>query len=224
MTQLLIRHHIITGETRLNIALDNIPGAVDYIVSLNPHDFARLKNPMMRKLMSPRISLRRVAAMAAISEGELLEHLAALGGDVTVQTSKTISLAEPLTPPQSPAAQPSWLADISDDNIPWVDLLPVDDAQGDPFPLVSVAVKEMAASSVIGVRHRWQPQPFYDVWARMGIEWYARQVGDDEWHIYVFKPPTFAHKYVQLRMRGDKNGPRQRNPPASPPRGAVRRP
>ncbi len=187
----------ISGETRLNIALDHIPGAVEYIVSLNPHDFARLNNPLMRKLMSPRISLRRVAAMAGISEAELLEHLAALGSVAVVRTATPVGLTTPLIPPQSPTAPPAWMADVSDDRIQWVDLLPIDDTQGDPFAPVSIAVKEMAPSTVVGVRHRWQPQPFYDVWARMGIAWFARQVADDEWHIYVYKPPTFGRKYVQ---------------------------
>ncbi len=190
-----IRKLRITGETRLNIALDNIPGAVDYIVSLNPHDFVRLRNPMLRKMMSPRISLRRVAAMAGISEAELLEHLAALGGGLEVSTASPVGLTVPLIPPQSPATPPPWMADISDTNIRWVDLLPIDDAQGDPFPPVSIAVKEMAPGAVIGIRHRWQPQPFYDVWAKMGIEWFAL-VTADQWHIYVFKPPGFSHKYI----------------------------
>ena len=68
----------ITGETRLNRVLDSIPGALDYIVSLNPHDFGRLRNPVMRKYMSPRISLRRVAAMARVEEERLIRDLAAL--------------------------------------------------------------------------------------------------------------------------------------------------
>ncbi len=197
MNQTIKLRHQITGETRLNVALDNIPGAVEYIVSLNPHDFARLNNPLMRKLMSPRISLRRVAAMAGMSEAELLEHLAALGGDVEVRTTAPVGLTAPLTSPQSPTAPPAWMAEVTDDRIPWVDLLPIDDTQGDPFAPVSIAVKEMAAGTVVGVRHRWQPQPFYDVWARMGIAWFARQVTADEWHIYVYKPPTFSRKYVQ---------------------------
>ncbi len=188
---------VINGETHLNIVLDHIPGAVEYIVSLNPHDFARLRNPVMRKFMSPRISLRRVAAMAGIREDELLQGLAALGGEVEVHTAAPLALSQPLDAPQSPITQPAWMADISDDHIGWVNLLPIDDAQDDPFPAVSVAVKEMAPGAVIGIRHRWQPQPLYDVWARMGIAWYARQVSDDEWRIYVFKPPTFGRKYVK---------------------------
>ena len=57
---------LISGDTRLNRVLDAIPTALDYIVSLRPHDFDRLHNPFMRKHMSPRISLRRVAAMVGI--------------------------------------------------------------------------------------------------------------------------------------------------------------
>lgn len=71
----------ITGETRLNRVLDSIPGALDYIVSLNPHDFGRLRNPVMRKYMSPRISLRRVAAMARVEEERLIRDLAGLRGE-----------------------------------------------------------------------------------------------------------------------------------------------
>jgi len=70
----------VSGETRLSQALGLIPGALEYIVSLNPHDFGRLHNPFMRKYMSPRISLRRVAAMAGIPEAQLLQGLSSLNG------------------------------------------------------------------------------------------------------------------------------------------------
>ncbi len=53
----------ISAETRLSQVLDAVPGALDYIVSLNAHDFGRLRNPVLRRYMSSRISLRRVAAM-----------------------------------------------------------------------------------------------------------------------------------------------------------------
>ncbi len=48
---------VIHANTRLNKALELHPQVLDYIVSLNPHDFRRLHNPLMRRLMSPRITL-----------------------------------------------------------------------------------------------------------------------------------------------------------------------
>jgi hypothetical protein len=186
----------ITGETRLNIVLDTLPGALEYIVALNPHDFARLHNPVMRKFMSPRITLRRVAAMAGLTEAQLLAGLAGLGdaGSRPVPAGSDGAAAPAL--PQSPTVPPAWLEGRADADLPWVDLLPLDDTQGDPFPPVSRAVKAMPPGSVIGLRHRWQPQPLYDIWARMGLEWFARQVAPDEWRIYVYKPPAFHRKYI----------------------------
>jgi hypothetical protein len=87
-------------DTRLKEALDLDPRVVDYIVSLNPHDFQRLRNPLMRRLTSPRIMLSRVAAMAGVPVGELLEGVAALGG-VAVKDERR---EQPL--PQSPEEEP----------------------------------------------------------------------------------------------------------------------
>lgn len=66
----------LSADTRLSLVLDVIPGAPDYIVSLNPHDFGRLRNPVLRRYMSPRISLRRVAAMVGLPETKIVEDLA----------------------------------------------------------------------------------------------------------------------------------------------------
>ncbi len=50
-------------SSKLSKALRLHPDVLDYIVSLNPHDFKRLYNPLMRRMMPPRISLARVAEM-----------------------------------------------------------------------------------------------------------------------------------------------------------------
>ncbi|NJO85276.1 MAG: DUF1858 domain-containing protein, partial [Blastochloris sp.] len=73
----------INAHTRLSRVLNLDPRVVDYIVSLNPHDFQRLHNPMMRRFMSPRISLGRIAAMVNMPVDELLDGIARIT-DVTV--------------------------------------------------------------------------------------------------------------------------------------------
>ena len=44
----------LTAETRLNRALDLHPDVLEYVTLLYPHDFERLRNPLMRWLMPPR--------------------------------------------------------------------------------------------------------------------------------------------------------------------------
>src|SRR5215471_15036081 len=101
----------INANTRLNKALDLHPQVLDYIVSLNPHDFQRLHNPLMRRLMSPRITLGRIAKMTQVPLAELLAHIATLSG-ATVEAG---GVEHDL--PQSPTEPPMWVVEAHPDTI-----------------------------------------------------------------------------------------------------------
>src|SRR5687767_3811149 len=90
-------------RTRLNKALDLDPRVVDYIISLSPREFERLRNHLMRRLMSPRITLGRVAEMAGLPVKQLLDHVAELGGASVMRMGELAGL------PQSPREAPSWV-------------------------------------------------------------------------------------------------------------------
>lgn len=158
--------------TRLKKALDLDPRVVDYVVSLNPHDFERLRNPLMRKFMAPRITLARVAAMAQVPVDELLDHISSLG-DVSVEYGERDQ-----QPPRTPQEPPPWLAGLDTTNIRTVDLLSLDDAlDGDPMLPIAKGIKSLPPGEVLLIRHRWEPQPLYDVWDKMGgLEWFSERV------------------------------------------------
>lgn len=120
--------------------------------------------------------------MAGVPVGELLEGVAALGG-VAVKDERP---EQPL--PQSPEEEPPWLSETNPaKNVRTVDLLPLDDAL-DAYPMLPVlrGIKALSSSEVLLIKHRWELQPFYDVWTKMGnLEWFTEQIGDDEWWILV---------------------------------------
>lgn len=195
----------LTGETRLKEALDTVPGTLDYIVSLNPHDFKRLHNPFMRKYMSPRISLDRVAAMAGVPLSEMLKELRRLAGEPETDLPHEEAPPPGRPVPQSPSAPPEWMKLTENPGLHWINLLALDEVLGDPMPPIVVAVKNMPPGGVLGIKHRWEPQPLYDIWQKMKLEWFTRQVGPEEWHIFVYKPPRILPSapspviYVELR-------------------------
>jgi Domain of unknown function (DUF1858)/Uncharacterized conserved protein (DUF2249) len=171
----------INAATKLAKALELHPGVLDYIVSLDPHDFKRLENPVMRKLMSPRISLERIATITGTPINTLLEHIAKLSG-VTVELS-AVEVSSPL----SPQIRPAWISSIDIQSVRTVNLLPLDELlEADPMPPVMLEVKKLQPGEVLLIRHKWEPQPFYDIWAKLPkLEWFAEQVRADEWHIWV---------------------------------------
>ena len=180
----------VTERSKLKAALDLGPGVLDYVVGLEPHDFARLRNPLMRRLMPPRITLARIARMVGLPVAELIEgiHSAAglpLDGDSKRELEALGALTESL--PANPAARPDWARGPS----VVVDLLESDDRlDADPMPPIQRAAKKLGEGETLLIRHRWEPAPLYDVWKHMGLEHFAMPAGPDEWHVYVRVAPV----------------------------------
>src|SRR3712207_420283 len=178
---------LITAQTRLSTVLELGPQILEYIMALNPHDFARLRNPLMRRLMPPRISLGRIAAMVGVPVQVLLADIAALGD---VQVAPAVEPPPPL--PRSAGTRPAWVAAAAMRGTAVVDLLPIDESlDADPMPPVLEAIRALAPGETFRFRHKWEPQPFYDVWTKMGgLEWFAERRGADEWWIWVRRTPA----------------------------------
>ncbi len=170
---------MVTARSKLKLALNLGPGVLDYIVGLCPHEFVRLRSPLMRKLMPPRISLARVAAMAGIAPEELVRGVYAAAG-LPLPEGVDDAPAESL--PANPTAPPDWCVAPADT----LDLLASDDRlDADPLPPILRAVKALGPGQVLRIKHRWEPTPLYDIWARKGLSYYSERVEADEWHIFV---------------------------------------
>lgn len=170
------------GDTRLSKALNSHPDMLDMIVSLNPRDFSRLRNDRMRKFMSPRITLRRVAAMAKIPVVELVAKVNELAGE------EGESADDEKVAPILPTLPPAWMEEVREDSISWVDVTDRDDEQDDPLAPIMAAWKALKNGETMGIKHRWEPQPLYDVWEKVGLKYWAQQVTADLWHIFVHRP------------------------------------
>jgi hypothetical protein len=173
------------GASKLSEALNAHPAVLEYIISLNPGEFERLRNALMRKVMPQRLTLQRVAVMVGIEEDELVGKINQLAG-LPVDLSAPSINNEQL--PLSPTDKPDWLINTAQEEIAWVDLIPIDTVLGDPMPAVSTAINTMKPGHVVGIKHKWEPQPFYDIWHARGFSFWAEKISNDLWHVYVFRP------------------------------------
>lgn len=173
------------GKTRLSVALAAHPSVLEYIISFNPHDFQRLRNPLMNKVMPPRITLGRIAAMVGIPEKELVDKIKEIAG---ITEDWTDDSTEHEAMPQSAKEKPSWLVQCAAGSITWVDVTPLDAHLGDPMPPINIAVNTSKPGDVIGVKHMWEPQPLFDIWHARGFKFWSEQIEPDLWHVYVYHP------------------------------------
>jgi hypothetical protein len=77
---------------------------------------------------------------------------------------------------------------VDENKIQWVDVLAGDEKLLDPMPPINIGVNSIKPGEVLGVKHKWEPQPLFDIWQARGFEFWSKQIGPDEWHIFVYKP------------------------------------
>ena len=170
----------LTPASKLSKALELHPDVLPYIISLNPHEFERLNNELMRRLMPPRITLARLANMVELSVEELINGIYA-----AAHKDKVVKIGTKLDLPTNESAPPSWYrGDVAE----VVDLLASDEQlDTDPFVPIFPAIKRVSVGEIILLKHKWEPQPLYDVWEKLGVDHYAVQKSADEWWIYLRK-------------------------------------
>jgi len=154
--------------------------------------------------------------MTGVPVSELLQRIAALAG-VQVDAEATPS-HKPL--PLSSPARPAWAAEANLTPERDVDLLPMDQTlDADPLPLVIRVIHALQPGQVMRFRHKWEPQPFYDLWTRMGgLKWFSEQRGADEWWVWVRCTAwlSLQQRAQRFRSQGIGSTKNQRPSPSSP--------
>ena len=91
----------------------------------------------------------------------------------------------PSSLPTNPVEPPAW---VTNEVAAIVDLLESDERlDTDPFVPLFPVLKHAAVGDIILLKHKWEPQPLYDVWQKLGIAYYAQQQSKDEWWVYLQK-------------------------------------
>ncbi|MBS1522120.1 MAG: DUF2249 domain-containing protein [Bacteroidetes bacterium] len=77
---------IITPSTRIGAVIKDNPLAIDTLILLSPH-FNKLKNPILRKLLAPRVTIAEAAIIGDCPVNKILDNLAQIGFEVGIWAS-----------------------------------------------------------------------------------------------------------------------------------------
>lgn len=176
---------MITPDTTIAAVLEAHPALVDVLADYHPH-FQRLRDPQLRKVMAPRVTVAEAARIAGVRPDELLRVLRRAVGDTSASPvtaerggvegqGRVLHRAidpRPLPSPPPPTG-PEVLLDVREDI-----------AQGrEPFAAIMAAVKNLAPDAVLVLRVPFEPIPLYSILAQRGFDHWAVQHGPGDWTV-----------------------------------------
>lgn len=180
-------------DMKIRKVLEINDAILNTVVGLTP-EFERLRNPILRKAMSNRITVEQAARIAGLPLAKVLFILNLAAGEdpsTIAEELKTLPEtafeAEPVNLPQKQLE----LQNLADDHpsIRFLDLMPFDERQEDPLPTI---LKELVAlkdeKQILLIRHPFDPIPLRDLALKFGFLSWAEQRSQREWFTYFYRP------------------------------------
>ena len=168
---------IINADTKIAAILKKDPDALESIISISPM-FAKLRNPLLRKLMAGRTSLQMAANMGGCTLQDFYDKLC--GPHFEIGTPN-VAAAPTAT------AKPRFLEGLDATNIIELDVRPTIDAGGDPLKVILEKINTIKAGQALKIINSFEPVPLVLLLGKKGFESYTNVIGEKLVETYFFK-------------------------------------
>ncbi len=167
----------VTADMKVSDVLKQYPQLLDVLIKQSP-EFQRLRNPVLRKVMTRLVTLRQAAAMAGLDPAELVATL-----------NRALGIEAP-QPPSVPiesrtGERPEWARDelVAVD----LDVREMQRRHEEPFSRIMQAVGAVPAGRIFRLRNTFEPLPLYEVLGKRGFKAWAMQLAEDDWITYFYR-------------------------------------
>ena len=178
----------VTRNTKISRILRENKNAVATIASINKH-FAKLNNPVLRRVLAPRVTVKDAAKIGNVSVNEFLKRLEAIGFEV-VYENETVS--------ESPIKDNRPYINIT--KLIKLDVRPTINKGADPFSEIMEALKEMKDDETLKLINIFEPVPIIKILEEKGYKSWTEKICDKEYHIYFTKGTTTSHQEIIAQM------------------------
>ena len=182
---------MISRETTLERLLDEHPVLVDVLVGYHPH-FAELRDPQMRKVLAPRVTIAQAARMAGVAPEILLDVISrAVGESISEVPGGEGAPGQEPRPPELTARAAADLVhvDVRDDIR----------RGNEPFARIMGAVKDLGQSRVLVLRAPFEPFPLYDLLGKRGFAHWTERHADDDWSVWFYRAGEPRRRVIDVR-------------------------
>lgn len=161
----------IDSQTRISAILKHNSAAIEAIASINPH-FNKLRNPILRRVLAPRVTVEDAARIGGCSVQDILEKLQGIGFEADVQPAQKSA-------PEAPAygADDEVLAAVRAGRVQVLDVRPILEGGADPFQTIMGALKTLPGGQALEVVNSFEPTPLIKILRKKGYGSFTRAEG-----------------------------------------------
>ncbi|RUA09897.1 MAG: hypothetical protein DSY82_05515 [Flavobacteriia bacterium] len=161
----------INKNTRISTLINENKDTIDVIASINKN-FKKLKNPILRKVLAPRVTIADAAKVGGVSIEVLLEKLRKIGFEFEGNIDQVKSEEE--THSEKHAKQ-----DIPEkDKMVFLDVRPTLDSGKDPFDIIMKTVKVLKDDETLKIINTFEPIPLIRKLQAKGYESWTERPDD----------------------------------------------
>lgn len=178
---------IVDRNTKISKILRENKDAVDTIASINRH-FEKLNNPVLRKVLAPRVSVKDAAKIGKVSVNEFLKRLEKIGFEVVYDTETITEKIE------------NTKSNVDTSKLVELDVRPTINAGADPFSEIMGTLKEMKDDETLKLINIFEPIPIIQILNDKGYKTWVDKISENEYNTYFTKNTSTSHRKIVAEM------------------------
>lgn len=174
----------INKNTRISEIIRFQKESIDAIASLST-PLKKLKNPLLRKLMAPRVTLEEAASIGGCSLQEFIEALRPFGFEFQDTNDEQVVQEK---------NRPTWLKDLPADHLVEFDVRQMLEDGQDPLKEIMRHVKQLSDQSVLCIISSFLPTPLVKLLGNKGMSHYSEEKPAGVFRVYFIKSRAVSEK------------------------------
>ncbi len=174
---LILRSMYINEDTKISALIRHNPKSIDAIVSIS-NNFDKLKNPILRKILASRVSIKQAAKIGGSTIETFYDKLIPLGFEIKELNKNHKTEAEPLS---------ENFYNFEGKKIVGLDVRSVLKEGKDPFNDIMNALASLESDSVLKIINTFEPTPLISILSKKGYLHHTVVIEKQLVHTYFFK-------------------------------------
>lgn len=168
---------VVNKNTRISSLIAENTKAIDAIASLNKH-FKKLHNPVLRRVLAPRVSVADAAKVGGVSVSILLKKIAEVGFEIELTENESIN---------NDLNNIKNKSSMNKDNLVSLDVRSIIEGGNDPFNEIMAFVKKLEDTQTLEIINSFEPIPLINKLKRKGYTTWTEKFEDGTVHSFFKK-------------------------------------